>query len=196
MKAHQTPWWYYVIAGILGLLAGLLLGKITENSAYALMGAPIVVSVLLICLGLLVLLLAWQVHQYAKGNLKTMDMSRAVQTLLLSKALGVAGAALAGWYGGQLIIGLMHLEADFYHDAVIECAIAMLICVADMIVGIIGEYWCQLPPKQGPEHPQVKENERVRKLAAASTPVSTAEPNANKRRDSRENSDTRFGVSQ
>ncbi|PJM74689.1 DUF3180 domain-containing protein [Bifidobacterium simiarum] len=174
MKARRTPWWYYVIAMILGLFAGAMLVKLTEHSAYTLVGAPWLVSGLLVILGLIVLCLAWQVRRYAKGDLKELDMNRAVQTLVLSKALGVAGAALAGWYGGQLLVSLTHVDAEFYGDAALECGVATVICLIDMIIGIVGEYWCQLPPKDGPESPKAKAEQRQRQLAAAGAAASGA----------------------
>lgn len=174
MKARRTPWWYYAIALILGLFAGAMLVKLTEHSTYTLVGAPWMVSGLLVILGLVVLCLSWQVRRYAKGDLKELDMNRAVQTLVLAKSLGVAGAALAGWYGGQLAMSLMHVDAEFYSDAAVECAVAAVICLLDMIVGIVGEYWCQLPPKEGPEHPKTKAELRRRELAAASGAATNA----------------------
>lgn len=167
MKMRRTPWWQYVVAIILGTLCGATLVKATEHSAYTLMGAPWLVSLLLAMLGTLVLIMSWQVRKYVKGELKAMSMDRAVNTLLLAKSLGIAGAALAGWYGGQLLMSIGHLEAEFYGDAALECGVATVICLVDMVIGIVGEYWCQLPPKDGPEHPRTKEAERRRNLAPA-----------------------------
>ena len=67
-----------------------------------------------------------------------MDPQKAFGTLVACKALGLAGAALAGWYGGQIIMSLPHGEAEFYSQAIIECVVACVVCVADMIVGIVG----------------------------------------------------------
>ncbi|MBW3088414.1 DUF3180 domain-containing protein [Bifidobacterium sp. 82T24] len=175
MKMRRTPWWQYVVAIVLGTLCGATLVKATEHSAYTLIGAPWLVSLLLAMLGTLVFVMSWQVHKYVKGEFKAMNMDRAVNTLLLAKSLGVAGAALAGWYGGQLIMSLGHLEAEFYSDAALECGVATVICLIDMVIGIVGEHWCQLPPKDGPEHPKTKEAERRRGLApAAGTPAGAA----------------------
>ena len=91
----------------------------------------------------------------------------AVYTLVLAKALGLAGATLAGWYGGQIVVSLSHIEADFYAHAVTECAIAAVVCIADMIIGIIGEWLCQLPPNEGPENPKIREAKRRSDIAQA-----------------------------
>lgn len=173
MKARRTPWWYYVIAVILGGFAGVMLVKLTEHSEYTFTGAPWIVPVLLALMGILVLVMAWQVRRYIKGDLREMSMTRAVNTLVLAKSLGVAGAALVGWYGGQLVMCLPHLDAEYYANAALECGVSVVVCLADMIIGIVGEYWCQLPPREGPEHPKVKEAERLRGAAPA-TPAATS----------------------
>ena len=142
MKARRTPWWYYVLAVALGLLAGIGLAKYGEISGLPLVGAPWIVPVILAVLGLAVLYRALQIHKYTtkdpekRAQLKPLDPQKAFSTLVACKALGVAGAALTGWYGGQLIMSLPHGEATFYSQAILECAIAAIVCIVDMIIGI------------------------------------------------------------
>lgn len=64
MKARRTPWWYYVLAVALGLLAGIGLAKYGEISGLPLVGAPWIVPVILAVLGLAVLYRALQIHKY------------------------------------------------------------------------------------------------------------------------------------
>ena len=127
MKARRTPWWCYVLAAALGLLAGIGLAKYGEISGLPLVGAPLIVPVVLAILGFFVLYMALQIHKYTttdsekRAQLKPLDPQKAFSTLVSCKALGVAGAALAGWYGGQLIMSLPHGEATFYSQAILEC---------------------------------------------------------------------------
>ncbi|MDE8480872.1 DUF3180 domain-containing protein, partial [Klebsiella pneumoniae] len=77
----------------------------------SLIGAPRIVTGLLAVLGVIVLILALQVHKYANTDPKKrphsfINPTIAVYTLVLSKALGLAGATLAGWYGGQIVMSL------------------------------------------------------------------------------------------
>lgn len=173
MSIHRTPWWQYVIALLLGLIAGAGLAKISESSGVSLIGAPWFVSLLLLALGIMVLVMALQVHQYAttdpakRARLKPLNPDMAVTTLMLAKALGLAAAALAGWYGGQILMIVEHLEADYFTQTAIQCGIAAVICVIDMIIGIVSEWLCQLPPMEGPENPKMKEVQRRRSLASA-----------------------------
>ena len=119
MKIRRTPWWQYVVALLLGLIAGCLLAQVSESSGLSLLGAPWFVSVVLLLLGIVVLVMALQVHQYAttdpqkRARLKPLDPTKAVYTLMLSKALGLTGAALAGWYAGQILLVRDHSEADY-----------------------------------------------------------------------------------
>ena len=102
-----------------------------------------------------------------RARLKPLDPTKAVYTLMLSKALGLTGAALAGWYVGQILLVLDHIEADYYATAVTQCAVAAVICLADMVIGIVGEWLCQLPPMEGPENPKMKAAKRRRGIASA-----------------------------
>ena len=63
MKARRTPWWCYVLAAALGLLAGMGLAKYGEISGLPLVGAPWIVPVVLAILGFVVLYMALQIHK-------------------------------------------------------------------------------------------------------------------------------------
>lgn len=179
MRVRRTPWWHYALALVLGLALGAGLARLAEAKGLALIGAPWLVTVMLAILGIVVLALALQVHKYAntdpvKRPNTFINPTRAMNTLMLAKALGLAGAALAGYYGGQILVSWAHIEAPFFRDAIIQCAVAAIVCLADMIVGIIAEWLCQLPPTEGPEHPKVKE----RAAKAARRALSPAAPTA------------------
>lgn len=173
MRARRTPWWSFVLAAALGVLAGMGLAKYGEISGLPLVGAPWIVPVVLAVLGGVVLYMALQIHKYTtkdpvkRAQLKPLDPQKAFGTLVACKALGLAGAALAGWYGGQIIMSLPHGEAEFYSQAIIECVVACVVCVADMIVGIVGEWLCRIPPIDGPESPAVKKAAQRNRYAAA-----------------------------
>lgn len=175
MSARRTPWWYYVIAALVGLVFGTILFKSDEMTGLSLIGAPWFVSFVLVLLGVVVLALALQVHQYATTDpakrKSWIDPTKAVYTLVLCKALGIAGAGLAGWYLAQLLLCLTHWGVPYYQSVIIQCVVTTLICIADMVVGIVGEWLCQLPPDEGAENPKIKaakRRERQRKLAAGS----------------------------
>lgn len=172
MRARRTPWWHYAVALVLGLLAGVGLALYAERFSQSLIGAPWFVSAILAALGVLVLVLALQVHKYAttdpnKRPHSFINPTRALYTLVLAKALGLAGATLAGYYGGQILMSVTHIEAAYYSQAVLECVVAMIICLIDMVIGIIGEWLCQLPPDEGAENPKMKRAAARRNVAPA-----------------------------
>ena len=172
MNARRTPWWYPLIALLLGVLAGVGVAILGEQYSVTLIGAPWFVAALLIIVGLVVLVLALNVHKYDNTDPKKrpntfVNPSLALNTLVLCKALILAGAALAGWYGGQIIPSITHVEASFYEQAVVECAITAVVCLIDMVIGLVGEYLCQLPPSEGAENPKLKAAARKREIAAA-----------------------------
>lgn len=165
MKARRTPWWQYVVALVAGALVGAALAWLDSSSEIAMLGAPWPVTVLLLLLGVTVLVMALNVHAYVKGKRPYLDPQRSVMTLVLSKALGIAGAALAGWYVGQLLVCLPHRGIEYYDGVIVECAAAAVVCLADMVIGIVCEGLCQLPPGDGPESPKAKAQERQAGLA-------------------------------
>ena len=165
MKARRTPWWYYVLAVLAGALVGAGLAWADSASEIAMLGAPWVVIVLLLVLGIAVLVMALNVRAYVKGKRPYIEPQQAVTTLVLSKALGIAGAALAGWYLGQLIVCLPHRGIEYYDGVIVECVAAAVVCLVDMVIGIVCEGLCQLPPGDGPESPKVKERQRQAGLA-------------------------------
>jgi DMSO reductase anchor subunit len=171
MMARRTPWWYYTIACLLGVVFGAAVVKVDEGTGLSLVGAPWIVAIALIVLGMVVLLLTLQVHQYAitdpQKRKSWVNPTKAVYALVSAKALGLAGAALGGWYLGQLLLCLPHFEASYYRKVIIQCAVTALVSLADMAVGIIGEWLCQLPPSEGPENPNTKRRRRKSPSVAA-----------------------------
>lgn len=174
MNARRTPWWHPLIALLLGALAGVGIAMLGEHYSVTLIGAPWFVAVLLIIVGIVVLVLALNVHKYANTDPKKrpntfVNPALAFNTLVLCKALILAGAALAGWYGGQIIPSIAHFEASFYEHAVVECAVTAAVCLIDMVIGLVGERLCQLPPTEGPESPKIEAAARKRDVAPAAT---------------------------
>lgn len=164
MKAQRTPWWYYPIAALIGLLFGVAAMQMAEKTSVSLVGAPWLIAVVLGLLGLVTLYLAWQVHRYLTDEPERRkswyDPKKAVFTLVLAKALALAGAVLAGWYFGQTLMALPHIEASYYRTIVVQCGVTGLVCLADMVIGIVSEGMCQIPPSDGPEHPRTKARKR------------------------------------
>ncbi|RDW96353.1 hypothetical protein gvb03_00470 [Gardnerella vaginalis] len=152
MKAYRTPWWYFALGLLFGFVFGAFLVSITESSAISLSGAPWIVLAVMIIGGIVTFVLAWQTHQYATSKpkeRKPFKMQMAVSALMLAKSLGMAGAILTGWYAGQIFVCWPHADIPLYSNVIRECVIAGIVCIIDMIIGIVGEWMCQIPPEDG-----------------------------------------------
>lgn len=152
MKAYRTPWWYFALGLLFGFVFGAFLVSITESSAISLSGAPWIVLAVMIIGGIVTFVLAWQTHQYATSKpkeRKPFNTQMAVSALMLAKSLGMAGAILTGWYAGQIFVCWPHADIPLYSNIIRECVIAGIVCIIDMIIGIVGEWMCQIPPEDG-----------------------------------------------
>ncbi len=168
MRAHRIRWWVYALAIIIGVVGGTVTASIEERHHVSLLGLPWFVSAVLIVFGVGVLIAAWQVHRYTtteprkRVELRTITPERAVDTLILAKALALAGAVLLGWYAGELLMVVGRIQAPYYRAIVIECAVACGASLIDMVCGIVAEGFCQLPPSEGPENPKMKKMKRMK----------------------------------
>ena len=135
MRARRTPWWSFVLAAALGVLAGMGLAKYGEISGLPLVGAPWIVPVVLAVLGGVVLYMALQIHKYTtkdpvkRAQLKPLDPQKASVRWWPAKRSDLR-ARRGRLYGGQIIMSLPHGEAEFYSQAIIECVVACVVCVA------------------------------------------------------------------
>jgi uncharacterized membrane protein len=166
MTARRTPWTTLLIAFVIGLLAGGLLALTTKNTGVNLLGTTIVVPILLVILALIVLVLAWQVRRYAKGKNKKYDIRHATTTLVMAKALEIVGAILTGWYLGQILVVAVHPASDWAKDVLVQCGVAAGAAALDLVAGIIGEWWCTLPPDEGADNPHRKKTQPVSPVTA------------------------------
>lgn len=160
MTARRTPWWVYVAAIAVGLLLGVTSIWMLNHFNITIAGTTWFVPLVLIGMGIAILVLAWQVRKYAttppSKRTRTIDPDRSVQILVMAKSLALAGALLFGWYAGQALMCLPHSQAEYYQHIVIRCAVTAGVSLIDMIIGIISESWCQIPPSEGGEHENVE----------------------------------------
>lgn len=153
MTARRTPWTTLLLAFVIGFVAGSLLALLTRGSSTNLLGTTIVVPIILVLLAIVVLILGWQVRRYAKGKNKKFDVRRGTLTLVMAKALEIVGGILAGWYLGQLLVVVAHPASEWAKSVLVECGVASAAALFDLVAGIIAEWWCTLPPDEGPDNP-------------------------------------------
>lgn len=165
MTARHTPWTTLLAFFVIGLFAGGLLALSTSRTGLNLLGATPIVPIILAILGIVVLILAWQVHRYVKGKNKKYDIRRAAPTLVMAKALEIVGSVLSGWYLGQLLIVSIHPASSWARSVIIQCGIVSIVAILDLVAGIVSEWWCTLPPHEGPDNPHRKQQEAARQAS-------------------------------
>ncbi|OTA26101.1 hypothetical protein B9G54_05945 [Alloscardovia macacae] len=146
MKAQRTPWWHYVTLLISGLLVGLIAASWASRHSSAMMSAPWYLTASIIGVGFVVLWSAWQVRRFVDGKITKMAPERSVNTLVFAKALGLAAAALAGWYLGIFAIVIQHAEVEYFATVAWQTSVAAVACGIDVGFGALGEFWCLMPP--------------------------------------------------
>lgn len=149
MKARRTPWYYMLACAIAGVVCGAVVAYSTLTVEITVLGAPYIVPIVLFILGIIALWLAWTVYAYTRGKIKYISPQRSYVTLIIAKSLEIATSFLAGWYGGQAIVLISHIDSSFFRDIFFRCLITMGVCIFDVICGIIAEFLCQIPPSDG-----------------------------------------------
>lgn len=147
MKAQRTPWWHYIAAALIAFLLALIINTWSVQHDNAMLSAPWYLSASIVAVGLVITWSAWQVRRFATGKITKMAPQRSVNTLIMAQALGLAGALLTGWYVGGFIVALHHASVEYFATIAWQTGIAALACIVDIILGIISEYWCMLPPE-------------------------------------------------
>lgn len=151
MKAGRTPWWHYVACGVIALLVGLIINTISVQHGGSMLSAPWYLSASIIAVGLVVTWSAWQVRRFALGKITKMAPQRSVNTLIMAQAVALAASLLAGWYAGAFLVAVQHADVQYFVDIAWQTGIATLVCIIDIILGIISESWCMMPPSEQEE---------------------------------------------
>jgi hypothetical protein len=108
---------------------------------------PWAVTVLLVVLSGAILLVAWPVRQYVKGERRRVDPLRAATVLALAKSCTLAGAALAGLYLGAALIALTVLHSPLAWTRLWQELAAAGAAAALSVAGRTAEWFCRLPPE-------------------------------------------------
>ena len=108
----------------------------------------LVVAVELLIAGV-VLSMGWAVRQYQRGKRPTLDPVRAARTAVLAKASCYTGALLTGWYLAQVLIVAGDLDIASQRGRAGAAALAALGALVLAVVGLVVEWFCQVPPEDG-----------------------------------------------
>ncbi|MDR1825032.1 MAG: DUF3180 domain-containing protein [Bifidobacteriaceae bacterium] len=108
---------------------------------------PWTVAAAMLVIALLILALAWPVHQYVKGKRKEIDHLRAATIYALAKACTLAGAGVAGACLGVVIEDLRVTSSPLARERLWLALAATVAAVALSLAGRLAEWFCRLPPE-------------------------------------------------
>lgn len=122
--------------------------------------APVlwVVGPALLVLAGLVLWAASVVRAYLRGRRPTLDPLRAARAAALAKAASLTGALLTGWYAGQVLLALPHLQVESQQGRAWSAGSATVGAVLLVVSGLVAERFCQLPPPSDGEDARMRED--------------------------------------
>jgi hypothetical protein len=110
---------------------------------------PWLVVAVEVVIAAVVLAMGWAVRQYLHGNRPTLNPIRAARTAVLAKACCYTGAALSGWYGGQVLVVVGDLDIASQRARAGAAALAVLGALVMAGVGLLVEWFCRIPPPAG-----------------------------------------------
>lgn len=147
-------------AGPLLLLAGVALAvttavlQVRSAGGQAFAAPPLAASVVLAALAAAVLVVAWPVRRWTKGERdRPLDPLRAARTVALAKAAALAGAVMTGAWAGFALVAVPLVSVSAQPGRVALTAAVVLASLAVTLAGLVAERWCMLPPEDDDEGP-------------------------------------------
>lgn len=136
-----------LVAVVLGIaVVGAVVGRALAAQGVHLPPVAWVEDVAILLLAVVIFWMGWAVRAYQRGDRPNLDPLRAARTFVLAKAGALTGAILAGRYLATVLGLLGDLEIAALRDRVLAAAVAALCAVVLMVVGLVVEKFCELPP--------------------------------------------------
>lgn len=138
---------------IAGLVAGFLFETAVVGSGHPMLVPPIAMAVTLAAIGVIVMLLAWPIRRAVRSTVKThIDPFRALRIAVLAKASALVGALLTG-AGGGILVYLLTRTVLPGGSSIVMAASLVGGGIVLLIGGLVGEYFCTLPPPSDGDQP-------------------------------------------
>jgi hypothetical protein len=135
---------------VIGTVLAIVVDVVLESQGFSLPGMPWFAIIGMLVLAAVLLVLGWPIKKWNDGDrTKEIDPIQAARVAVMAKASALTGAGLAGWYLGNA--GYYFLSAPgVRNDFAAGMLVAMISAAALMIVGIIVEGFCEIPPQDPP----------------------------------------------
>ena len=147
---HRTSTSTLAVWAVIGTLLAVVVDVVLESQGFSLPGLPWFAVIGMLVLAAILLVLGWPIKKWNEGDrTKEIDPIQAARVAVMAKASALTGAGLAGWYLGNA--GYYFLSAPGIRtDLAAGMLIAMIAAAALMIVGLIVEGFCEIPPQDPP----------------------------------------------
>lgn len=147
---RRTPKARVAGVGLGSALLAFAVLRVVEGRGGTLLPVPPLAWIAMLVIATVVGGLAWNVRQYARGKRPGFDMLLAARTVVLASASAYTGALLFGWYAAQvlLVVAAGDLDIAGRRDVAVTAGIATLAAVALVVVGLVAERWCEVPPPE------------------------------------------------
>lgn len=139
-----------VTAVVVGVVAYAALW-VLESRGAGLVPVPPATGAGLAVIAVVVLLLGRSVRRMVQGRPARMDLLRAARVVMFAKACSLSGAALTGYFVAQLLIAWTNISAPALREHAMSSGVATVACVALVVVALVVEHWCRLPPEDDGE---------------------------------------------
>src|SRR5690625_1429153 len=139
-----------LVWAVIGTVLAVVVDVVLESQGVSLPGLPWFAVIGMLVLAAILLVLGWPIKKWNDGDrTKEIDPIQAARVAVMAKASALTGAGLAGWYLGNA--GYYFLSAPgIRNDLAAGMLIAMIAAAALMIVGLIVEGFCEIPPQDPP----------------------------------------------
>lgn len=147
---HRTSTSTLAVWAVIGTLLAVVVDVVLESQGFSLPGLPWFAVIGMLVLAAILLVLGWPIKKWNDGDrTKEIDPIQAARVAVMAKASALTGSGLAGWYLGNA--GYYFLSAPgIRNDLAAGMLIAMIAAAALMIVGLIVEGFCEIPPQDPP----------------------------------------------
>ena len=147
---HRTSSSTLAVWAVIGTVLAIVVDVVLESRGFSLPGLPWFAIIGMLVLAAVLLVLGWPIKKWNDGDrTKEIDPIQAARVAVMAKASALTGAGLAGWYLGNA--GYYFLSAPgIRNDLAAGMLVAMVSAAALMIVGLIVEGFCEIPPQDPP----------------------------------------------
>ncbi|GAB2471722.1 DUF3180 domain-containing protein [Xylanimonas ulmi] len=143
---RRTPIRLLILTAAGVTLLGMLLLRVLDAQGVRVPRVAWVEYVAVLTLAVLIFWLGWAVRSYQKGSKPDLDPVRAARTFVLAKAGALTGAILVGRYLAAALDVVGDIQIESQRDRAIAAGVAVLCSVVLVVVGLVVEKFCELPP--------------------------------------------------